>query len=144
MSEIEGSYENTGCKEILRNKRSAVDQQQAPTGEGEIIYKLVADKIHTMMVAATIKPGVSIISPVNLQRLWADLDARSEMGLKKYGTYLRGNNGRSARVDLYQEVCDAIMYSMQARQEGDREAGQYVEILLQIGSQLAGIVNKRG
>ena len=43
-----------------------------------------------------------------------DLNERAEFGLKKYGTYLKTNNGRSAIWDAYQEALDLIMYLRQA------------------------------
>jgi hypothetical protein len=73
-----------------------------------------------------------------------DLEARAEMGLKKYGTKLRVKNGRKASVDLYQEVMDGIMYAMQARLEGDHKIGRHFETLAQIAAQLAAELNIRG
>lgn len=46
-----------------------------------------------------------------------DLEARVEMGTKKYGTRLKTNNGREARIDLLQEVYDALMYARQDIEE---------------------------
>lgn len=43
----------------------------------------------------------------------ADIQARVDAGLKKYGTKLMTNNGRSADWDLYQELIDAVMYQRQ-------------------------------
>lgn len=49
-----------------------------------------------------------------------DIKDRGEMGKQKYGTYLMTDNGRDADLDLYQELCDAIIYSTQgALEEGD-------------------------
>lgn len=46
-----------------------------------------------------------------------DLEARIEMGAKKYGTRLKTHNGRNARIDLQKEIYDAIMYARQEIQE---------------------------
>lgn len=43
----------------------------------------------------------------------ADVEARREFGLRKYGTLLRTYNGRDAAMDLYQELLDAVMYLRQ-------------------------------
>jgi hypothetical protein len=42
-----------------------------------------------------------------------DLLERSAVGIKKYGRPLQSNNGRSALVDLYQELLDACQYIKQ-------------------------------
>lgn len=47
----------------------------------------------------------------------ADLRERKKAGLKKYGTYLQANNGRSALQDLYEELLDAAQYIKQAIEE---------------------------
>lgn len=64
---------------------NAAENQQAPTGNGEIVLNGVIE----------------------------DLVARSDSGTKKYGTPLRVFNGRSAMMDLYQEILDAAMYVKQ-------------------------------
>ena len=43
------------------------------------------------------------------EQIQADLIARAEEGLKKYGTYLETNNGRDALMDAYQEALDLLM-----------------------------------
>lgn len=43
----------------------------------------------------------------------AELTTRAEFGLKKYGTYLKTWNGRSAAQDLREELLDALMYNEQ-------------------------------
>lgn len=47
-----------------------------------------------------------------------DIELRVRMGAQKYGARLRSHNGRSALVDLYQELLDAINYSFQLKLEG--------------------------
>jgi len=49
----------------------------------------------------------------------ADMQARKDMGLAKYGTLLTTHNGRDALLDLEQELLDAVMYLRQARYERD-------------------------
>jgi hypothetical protein len=44
---------------------------------------------------------------------------RSEMGRRKYGTFLRPGNGRDALMDAYQEAIDLCMYLAQAIMERD-------------------------
>lgn len=43
----------------------------------------------------------------------ADIKARDEAGLKKYGTRLRAFNGRDPLVDAYQELLDGVVYQQQ-------------------------------
>jgi hypothetical protein len=43
-----------------------------------------------------------------------DLQRRSAMGEKKYGTKLKTHNGRNALIDAYQEALDLCLYLRQA------------------------------
>jgi len=117
--------------------RMAVSSQTPPTGDGTIVLEAVLQRLANMASVSSIQ-----FQPSEMLR--EDLEARAEMGLKKYGTKLRVNNGRRAIVDLYQEIMDAIMYAMQARLEGDVEAGKFVDPLIQYGSMLASHINSRG
>lgn len=47
----------------------------------------------------------------------ADVLSRAIAGREKYGTFLQAHNGRSALVDLYQELLDACMYIRQLLEE---------------------------
>ncbi len=53
----------------------------------------------------------------------ADLQARSDMGKKKYGVRLYTRNGRSALWDAYQEALDLVMYLRQMIEEGENKHG---------------------
>ena len=114
----------------------AADAQTKPTGDGAIILDAVLAQLSNMT-------SVSSLPFAAYEPLRADLLARAEMGLKKYGTKLRAQNGRSAMLDLYQEILDAVMYAQQGRVEGDRTAGKYVEILLSFAAQIVLELDKR-
>jgi hypothetical protein len=119
------------------DRRLAISAQTPPTGNGAIILEYVLDKIDGWM------GNPSSEEREGLAQVREDLIARAETGLKKYGTYLRANNGRRATVDVYQEVMDALMYSMQARVEGtDTVAAGYVELFLELARQLAAELDK--
>lgn len=47
----------------------------------------------------------------------ADIQARKEVGLKRYGTLLQAFNGRDALMDAYQEALDLAQYLRQAIEE---------------------------
>jgi hypothetical protein len=47
----------------------------------------------------------------------ADMIERKKIGQERYGTPLQSLNGRDARVDLQQELMDAIVYNRQAMEE---------------------------
>ena len=49
----------------------------------------------------------------------ADIELRVQMGLAKYKTKLKTNNGRDALWDAYQEAIDLVMYLRQAILERD-------------------------
>lgn len=50
----------------------------------------------------------------------ADMEARRELGILRYGTALQPHNGRDALQDLYEELLDAAMYAKQAILERDQ------------------------
>lgn len=52
-----------------------------------------------------------------IDKVIEDLKLRDAFGIKKYGTTLKTNNGRSALIDLYQEILDAAMYCKQLLME---------------------------
>jgi hypothetical protein len=51
------------------------------------------------------------------QKIANDIEARAVMGKKKYGERLHAHNGRDARLDLRQEILDALMYCRQVIEE---------------------------
>ena len=69
----------------------AAAKQPDPEGDGDLIWPLVIE----------------------------DIDLRASAGRRKYGTYLRANNGRDALLDAYQEAIDLVMYLRQAIFERD-------------------------
>ncbi len=124
----------------------ATQIQQKPEGNGEAIIVSVRASIaqHIVVVSSVPKTVGPVLYTVDgLKQLDADLVARAEMGKEKYGTYLRANNGRSAIVDFYQEILDAIMYAQQGRVEGDEVCSTYVELLINIGQKLASEIVRR-
>lgn len=118
------------------DRRMAAVAEKPPTGDGTIVLDTVIQHICNM--ANNRQIPYTALTPLR-----EDLLARAEMGLKKYGTKLRVNNGRKAAVDLYQEVMDGIMYAMQARMEGDNKIGRHLEALVYIGAQIASELNVR-
>lgn len=75
--------------------------QPAPTaGEGEAVWPLIYG-------------STALVLPDWLK---ADMKARHELGVAKYGTPLRVWNGRDATVDAYQEALDLVVYVKQARE----------------------------
>lgn len=66
------------------------------------------------------RPGREVV----VRHVLADLQARSLAGQQKYGRPLETHNGRSALVDLYQELLDACCYAKQALlEQEDAERG---------------------
>lgn len=51
----------------------------------------------------------------------ADIHARMQVGLERYGTLLQPGNGRDALRDLYEELLDGACYARQAIAERPRE-----------------------
>jgi hypothetical protein len=50
---------------------------------------------------------------VVVDQVIADIRERAESGKRKYGCYLKTNNGRDALWDAYQEAIDLVMYLRQ-------------------------------
>jgi len=46
-----------------------------------------------------------------------DMKERMEVGLDRYGEYLKKFNGRDALVDIYQELIDGVVYIRQVIEE---------------------------
>ncbi len=117
-------------------QRLAAVAEPVPTGDGAIVLDTVLQHLGNMV-------NVRQIPFTAFEPLREDLIARADMGLKKYGTKLRVKNGRKAAVDAYQEVMDGMMYTMQARLEGDNKIGRHFEALACIAAQIAAELNVR-
>ena len=115
-------------------QRLAAVAEPSPTGDGAIVLDTVLQHLGNMV-------NVRQIPFTAFEPLREDLIARADMGLKKYGTKLRVKNGRKAAVDAYQEVMDGMMYTMQARLEGDNKIGRHFEALACIAAQIAAELN---
>lgn len=51
----------------------------------------------------------------------ADIEARRQVGISRYGTALQANNGRDALRDAYEEAMDLCMYLKQCIVERDQK-----------------------
>jgi hypothetical protein len=63
------------------------------------------------------QPGRSVVA----DRVLADIRARVEVGIRRYGTQLMTRNGRDALTDAYEEALDLVFYLRQALMERDGE-----------------------
>ncbi len=66
-----------------------------------------SDDIDVAVVAA------DRLKELGLNEVAEDIEARIRLGERKYGTRLKAFNGRSAEMDLYQEILDALNYAQQ-------------------------------
>ena len=57
------------------------------------------------------------VSPALKQRFSDWIDARTAIGVAKYGEPLRTDNGRDAEKDGFEELLDFCQYQEQSRQE---------------------------
>lgn len=71
--------------------------------------------------ATSIEPTPHGTGPNVVDLVMRDLEARAELGIKKYGEYLKPHNGRDALSDAYQEALDLCKYLRQAIYERDGE-----------------------
>jgi hypothetical protein len=77
---------------------------------------------HTEHQPDPIRLDGKISEPV-LPYVLQDFRDKAGVGLDKYQTLLRTNNGRDALADAYQEAVDKVMYLKQLLMEQDFEAG---------------------
>lgn len=75
--------------------------------------------------AATPQPMPTAGQQDVLPEVIADLQARTAVGVKKYGTELQTFNGRDCLVDAYQEALDLVQYLKQTLLERDNPAPEY-------------------
>lgn len=95
---------------------AATIEQPAPHGTGAEVLPLVLRDL-----ARSVAPAAAVA------RIIDALVARAEKGAAKYGESLRCGNGRSAAIDLLQELLDALMYARQWEEEtGDHEVVWYI------------------
>lgn len=69
------------------------------------------------LVIATVDRALPQSPPWLRERLRADMQARHEVGVERYGMPLQVENGRDAATDAYQEALDLCAYS---RQQAER------------------------
>ena len=81
-------------------------------------------------------PSESHLSVPVIDLVQADLLARKEMGLKKYGTVLKTHNGRDALTDFVQEQLDGLMYIRQLQEEMKALSGELHGLVLLTADEL--------
>lgn len=103
--------------------------------------RIVLDQLKEKLVLAKSKFGGTNIDHT-IDGVIEELGTRAEFGLKKYGTYLKTWNGRSAAQDLREELLDALMYNEQLLMEtSDRTDGRGVSTELYLISIRVNLVN---
>ena len=81
----------------------SIEDQPAPTGEGLLVFPRFLN-FFINRVGADAAAEEQVIQ---------DIVDRALIGRERYGTFLRTENGRDARIDAYQELIDLCMYLMQ-------------------------------
>lgn len=79
---------------------------------------ILEDQGDTMIIEDQPMPTTND-SPAIWDLVVADMQARDEVGMHRYGTRLQPHNGRDVLIDLYQELLDAAVYTRQAIYERD-------------------------
>lgn len=73
------------------------------------------------------RPAIAVLVAVDLQ-------ARMELGTRRYGTPLQAHNGRDALRDAYEEALDLTCYLRQAIEERDNpEQGDHHAVIHDFG-----------
>lgn len=97
----------------LEKLEAAAKQDMPVRNDGACIQDLAIKDVMGLGAAAPLESCGRYLT------LAADLKARKEAGIKKYGTVLQAFNGRDAVLDLYQEYLDAIVYFKQVIVEAE-------------------------
>lgn len=113
-----------GClgavEEIGRAKTEPEDQPMPVVNDAPFIHDLVAEDARWS----------------NYTELARDIEARGELGKRRYGTKLQANNGRLSAKDAYEELLDAACYLRQVFEE-TRDVkwhARYQEVLVLAGA----------
>lgn len=107
---------------------SATKREPAPTvcARSQAVVPWVLDHLERHYVAR--------------EALARDLVERAEVGLERYGVPLATHNGRSARVDAYQEALDLVVYAAQdhlERPHVDTDGRYRTDVTLMLALELA-------
>lgn len=109
------------CEALRSLDHPAAAEQPAPTGKGvDVILDLVkaVRRDDPRLRCSTLyHMALHVCLDEHGWDLGQALMARREKGIAKYGTPLRTHNGRSAAIDLGQEVLDAFVYEWQEQLE---------------------------
>lgn len=81
----------------------------------------------------------------NFETVVKDLEFRAEQGEAKYGVRLHTYNGRDPLIDLYEELLDALVYSVQygLESEGDPYCWELPEAVLDSLGVVVQALNRR-
>lgn len=93
-------------------RRRPGDQQLPVPNDGPSMHDLACDDIREDHGDHPCAAGVI-----------ADLQARKQVGLERYGSLLQAHNGRDALRDLYEELQDGLVYAKQAETEREGAPG---------------------
>lgn len=62
--------------------------------------------------------AAKIATKMTKKDLFAEMEARRALGIKRYKTPLQPFNGRVSPLDMFQEILDSLHYAYQAKMEG--------------------------
>lgn len=100
----------------MADKLTGVDEHQpAPrANDRPAIQDLVITDLRNRSVSLDRDPCINDRAYAGVV---ADIEARKEIGLQRYGTLLQAFNGRDALLDAYQEALDLCQYLRQVNEE---------------------------
>lgn len=98
--------------------------------------------IQTLVIADVMAMNDSRLPLDHRPLLVADIEARKQIGIERYGTVLQAFNGRDALMDAYQESLDLCMYLRQAWAEGSYVAVTY-ENALRVALHIRALIEDR-
>lgn len=96
-----------------RYRQRPEDQQLPVEGRGPLMHDLLVADLRSFFPEFT-----------GLDAMCADVKARQQLGISRYGKPLQAFNGRDCLQDAYEELLDFLVYALQTLQE--TEPGDHV------------------
>jgi hypothetical protein len=92
----------------MSNVRDPDTDQKLPIPGARLVHQSVIDQLGDWCLDTRVQQAIE-----------QGLEARLELGIRKYGRPLESDNGRDALQDAWEEVLDATVYIHQLELEGE-------------------------
>lgn len=108
--------------------------QQLPQPGKELVHQAIIDEL----------PQYGVLDEAEIYAIRQGVQARLDLGVKKYGQALQSHNGRDAAQDAWEEAIDLMVYLYQMHMEGEPSAGDLAGSVVLVLAGLARYKMDRG